>query len=116
MFRILIADEAECCTAQKTVLKEDAHLILGVYVLINDDEHGEDEITKQLHDVSESTVLNIRFFVITFLDKVLYVMGCKHPVPYYFTDSTPSRGKNGYGHCDGVNLTREIFTELALET
>ena len=52
------------------VLKEDAHLILGVYVLLNDDEHGEDEIAKQLHDASETTVLNIRFFIITFLHKV----------------------------------------------
>ena len=43
-------------------------------------------------------------------------MGCKHPVPYYFTDSIPRRGKNDYGHCDGVDLNREIFTELALET
>ena len=118
IFRILLADEVECCTNENEVLVEDAHLLLAIYDLINDDNIGERSISAALHvdgeykgRVPKHVACNIRYFNVHFLDQVLFIMGCDHPPPFY----EPVK-KRVYASLYPEPLTRVNFTACALQT
>ena len=74
IFRILLADEVECCTNENEVLVEDAHLLLAIYDLINDDNIGERSISAALHvdgeykgRVPKHVACDIRYFNVHFI-------------------------------------------------
>lgn len=118
MFRILMADEVECCTSEKEVSVEDAHLFLTLYDLFNDDDIGEKTISATLQvdggykqRAPRYVASNIRYFNVHFLDQVLFLMGCNHPPPFY----EPVK-KTVYASLYPEPLTRENFTSCALQT
>lgn len=115
VFRILIADQVECCTAEKEVLTEDAHVLLAMYDLINDEDIGEITIAMALEvdgrGAPNYIACNIRYFNVNFLDRVLFLMGCDHDAPFY-----DPNGRKVLASVHPVSLTRENFTTCAMET
>ena len=118
LFRILMADEVECCTSEKEVSVEDAHLFLTIYDLINDDELGERTISTTLQVDLEGkkrtpkhVACSIRYFLVHFLSQILFLMGCDHPPAFY----EPVK-KKVFSSLYPEPLTRENFTSCALKT